>query len=292
MGIPEWRDWGGKIHNTRETLVNLSNGRYPNHRADFGIPTPTRHMSDTASHHTKKTRHNKHTSHIPKITHLDTDPNEQLGVGQRQLNDLPQLADLLVETANVGKGRTLARPVLGALHVKDGRIDLAGQDAHNRQRRHVERHADAGLELVPSEPSATPDDVARSAGRLDDVPLGIEPFEDVPDDLPDRLEGLQVVLGLLVPGDEALDVLPHPLEASLHLTMLTDLGPVLVEDLVAFGLLRWGRGGFGGCCRSRGRSSSSGAGVTSGGVGIGRGGGGRRGRGVVGHVILLVARGK
>ncbi len=212
-------------------------------------------------------------------THLDTDPNEQLGVGQWQLDDLPQLADLLVEAADVGEGGALAGPVLGALHVEDGGIDLAGQDAHDGQRRHVQSDADAGLELVAVQAGATSHDVARSAGRLDDVPLGIEALEDVADDLADGLEGLQVVLGLLVPGDEALDVLPHPLEAGLDLAMLADLGPVLVQDLVAFGLLRRGRSGGG----RWGRSSSTGAGVTAGGIGIGRCVG-RRSGGVVGHV--------
>ena len=46
-------------YNTSETLVIWSNGQYPNHRADFGIPTvtcPTRNHITGNQHDTYITR--------------------------------------------------------------------------------------------------------------------------------------------------------------------------------------------------------------------------------------------
>jgi len=45
---------------------------------------------------------------------------------------------------------------------------------------------------------AAADDVAGTRRRLDDVPLGIELAQDLSDDLPDRLQRLEVVLRLVV----------------------------------------------------------------------------------------------
>ena len=57
----------------------------------------------------------------------DADTQEQLGVEERQLDDLAQLSDLLLEAADLGVAH-IARILVR--HVVDERIDLARQIAH------------------------------------------------------------------------------------------------------------------------------------------------------------------
>jgi len=79
----------------------------------------------------------------------------------------------------------------------------------------------------------------------------IETLEHVADDLTHRLEGREVVFGLLVAGHEGLGVLAHAFETGFHFAVFADFGAVLFEDLFSFGgggRCRWwcGWGGGGG----------------------------------------------
>jgi len=90
---------------------------------------------------------------------LDADPQEQLRVLERQLNHLPELADLVVEPADAREA-DLARVL--ERHVVDERVDLAREHAHDGERRHVERHARPLLHLGLVDLGPAPDDVARA----------------------------------------------------------------------------------------------------------------------------------
>ena len=95
---------------------------------------------------------------------LDADAQEQLRVLERQLNHLPELADLVVEPADAREA-----DLSGVLerHVVDERVDLARQHPHDGERRHVERHARPLLEFCLVNLGAAPHDVARARGRFD-----------------------------------------------------------------------------------------------------------------------------
>ena len=101
---------------------------------------------------------------------LDADPQEQLRVLERQLDDLPQLPDLIVQTPDAPEG-DLARVL--ERHVVYQRVDFAGEHPHDGEGGHVERDADALLQfrLLDFVPAA--DDVAGSAGGFDDDCLGV-----------------------------------------------------------------------------------------------------------------------
>lgn len=73
------------------------------------------------------------------LTHL-----EQLGVHERQLNDLTQLANLLAQTTDTRKAD---RSGVLQGHVVHHGVDLAGEDTHDGESSHVQRDTDTGLEL-------------------------------------------------------------------------------------------------------------------------------------------------
>lgn len=79
---------------------------------------------------------------------------------------------------------------------------------HDGQGGHVERDADAVLELVLWDGAPAADDVARTGRGLDDEALLVELLEDLADDLPDRLQRLDVVLGLVVRALERAQLEP------------------------------------------------------------------------------------
>lgn len=95
---------------------------------------------------------------------LDADSHEQLRVLQRQLDDLPELPDLVVQAADPREA-----DLAGVLerHVVHERVDLAGEHAHDGEGRHVEGHAGALLELVLVDLGPAADDVSGAGGRLD-----------------------------------------------------------------------------------------------------------------------------
>eukprot|EP00968_Pinguiococcus_pyrenoidosus_P020336 scaffold2350_cov259-Pinguiococcus_pyrenoidosus.AAC.4 len=142
----------------------------------------------------------------PYLRRLDADAVEKLGIRQRQLNDFAQLSNLLVQATDVGEGhlrvllsgRVVFRVFRVCDHRVDGRIHLPRQLAHDRESGHVQRHSRAGLELrlVQAVPAA--DYVSGSVAGLHDELLFVQLLQNLSDDLPDALERLQVVFGLLV----------------------------------------------------------------------------------------------
>ena len=137
---------------------------------------------------------------------LDANALEELGVDEGQLNHLAQLADLLVQAAHVGV-LDVARVL--CLHRVHGRVDLARQVPHDRERRHVERDARALDELGVVNLVAAADDVPRPARRLDDEPVRIQLPQHLPNDLANALQSLQIVLRLVVVLFEHLGLLTH-----------------------------------------------------------------------------------
>ena len=95
----------------------------------------------------------------------DADTQEELGIEQRKLDDLAQLADLLLETSDFGVAH-VARILVR--HVVDERIDLAWQIAHNSERGHVECDTRAGLQLCLVQLATAADYVTRSIRCLYD----------------------------------------------------------------------------------------------------------------------------
>mmetsp|Transcript_613 Transcript_613/g.1584 ORF Transcript_613/g.1584 Transcript_613/m.1584 type:complete len:254 (-) Transcript_613:360-1121(-) len=102
---------------------------------------------------------------------LDSYPDEQFRVGEWEFNDLPEFTDLFIQPTDITKRHTTL--LLTGLHVEHRRVDLTGQDAHDRQRRHVECDTCARLEAVMAQPTPTPYDIPRPTRRLDDEPFGI-----------------------------------------------------------------------------------------------------------------------
>jgi hypothetical protein len=80
------------------------------------------------------------------------------------------------------------------------------------------------------------DDVSWSTAGLDNESFGIQSFEDITNDLSDRLECRQIIFCLLIPRDETPHVFTHTFQTSFHLTMFTNLGAVLFQHLFPFAL--------------------------------------------------------
>mmetsp|Transcript_17496 Transcript_17496/g.36905 ORF Transcript_17496/g.36905 Transcript_17496/m.36905 type:complete len:247 (+) Transcript_17496:638-1378(+) len=177
---------------------------------------------------------------------LDAHPHEQLRIRQRQFNHLPQLPNLFVQSTNIAKADLLsALPLfLRTLHVKHRRINLAGQYPHDGEGSHIQRHAGTRLELLVVQSGSTSHHITWTARCLDNETIVIQSLQDIANDLTHRLKGRQIVLRLLIPCHEALDILAHALEAGFHFAMFADFGAVLFEDLLS---LRWGGGGSGWC---------------------------------------------
>ena len=90
---------------------------------------------------------------------------EQLGVDERELDDLADLADLLLQAADLAVG-DLARVLVR--HVVHERVDFARQVAHDRERGHVEGDARARLQLALVQLAAAADYVAGAVRRFHD----------------------------------------------------------------------------------------------------------------------------
>ena len=132
----------------------------------------------------------------PRPSDFYSDPFEELRVRERQLNNLTHRANLLRQAADAlvrHRTRVLRQ------HVEDERINLARQVAHDREGRHVHGNTHPRRELRLIDLCPASHDVPRPGGRFHDEPLLVQLAQDLTDDLPDALERLQVLLGLVVP---------------------------------------------------------------------------------------------
>ena len=124
---------------------------------------PTIAPSLCANHCAKKLTRSGRSVEQHSLGRLDSDADEEFRVGERQLNHLSQLSDLIVQSTDIAVGEVARRLVE---HVEDHGVDLARQVAHDRQRRHVERDARASLQLLLVHLVADTNDVARTVGGL------------------------------------------------------------------------------------------------------------------------------
>ena len=112
----------------------------------------------------------------------DADALEQLGLQQRQLDDLAKLAHLAAQSADAVEAHVARlferhvehlRPVsqkhlVASLHVAYRGIDFAWQDAHNCKGRHVQGDACAVLQSGSRNAGPRTHNVSRAAAGLDD----------------------------------------------------------------------------------------------------------------------------
>ena len=131
---------------------------------------------------------------------------EELGVDQRQFDDFTQLADLFIQATHRGV-LDVARVL--RLHMEHHRVHLARQMAHDCQRGHVERHSSPLQQLGLVDLVAAADHVTRATRCLNDEALAVKLPQHLPDDLPYRLQRLQVILSLVVVLFERLGLIAH-----------------------------------------------------------------------------------
>ena len=81
--------------------------------------------------------------------------------------------------------------------------------AHDCQRGHVERHSSPLQQLGLVDLVAAADDVTRATRCLNDEALAVKLPQHLPDDLPYRLQRLQVILSLVVVLFERLGLIAH-----------------------------------------------------------------------------------
>jgi len=132
--------------------------------------------------------------------------------------------------------------------MKDSGINFSRKHSHDGQGRHIQGDASARLELVVTQPRSTPYDIPRTRTGLYNEAFTIQALQYVTNNLSNTLQRAQIILCFLIASRKPLDVFTKPLQTSLHFSMLTDLGAILIQDLLTFGTNRrsWlGRcGGF------------------------------------------------